>query len=357
MNGPTTTATAAGGVFFPLDEQLKLVEKHWSEGLAKDAVWLSGIMDFEKAEEALQRIGQVAMSDSSIWRRTQEWGKRFREIVETERIRANRLPEVWWEPSSRAARSVGRMGVGMDGTKIHIREESWKELKVGCVFDVALYPTLDQHTGDMVELAHAVNNSYVAHLGGPEIFGQMVWAEAGGRGWEQAPDIEVVGDGAPWIWNLADDYFYDSRRIVDWYHATEHLAAAARLIEGEGTPAAKRWFNAQATVLFQGHAVRVAQSLEAEAQHQPAIAEELAKEAQYFRNNQRRMNYQEMREEGWAIGSGMVESGAKQFKARFTGPGMRWSRSGAENLLPVRAAIMSGRFDDLWQQAYNSPPN
>ncbi len=342
---------------FPLDEQLKLVEKHWSEGLAKDAVWLSGIMDFEEAEEVLQRIGQVSISDSSIWRRAQEWGRRFREIVEAERIRANTLPEAWWETLHRGSRPVGRMGVGMDGTMIHIRGEGWKELKVGCVFDVAVYPALDRHTGDIVELAHAVNNSYVAHLGGPEVFGQMVWAEAQRRGWEQASDTEVVADGAPWIWNLADDYFYDSRRIVDWYHATEHLAAAARLIKGEGTPAAKRWYNAQATVLFQGQAVRVAQMLEVEARRQPAIAEELEKEAQYFRNNQRRMNYLEMREEGWAIGSGMVESGAKQFKARFAGSGMHWSRSGAENLLPVRAAILSGRFDDLWQQAYNSPPN
>jgi hypothetical protein len=69
------------------------------------------------------------------------------------------------------------------------------------------------------------------------------------------------------------------------------------------------------------------------------------------------MNYQDMREEGWVIGSGMVESGAKQFKARMAGPGMRWSRSGAENLIPIRKAILSDRFDDLWRQAYNSPPN
>ena len=93
------------------------------------------------------------------------------------------------------------------------------------------------------------------------------------------------------------------------------------------------------------------------AQERPAIAEELEKEAGYLRNNKQRMNYLEMREEGWLIGSGMVESGIKQFKARFTGPGMRWSRPGAERLLPVRSAIMSRRFDELWQQAYNSPPN
>jgi hypothetical protein len=245
----------------------------------------------------------------------------------------------------------------MDGTLIHIREEGWKELKVGCVFDVAVHPTLDKETGDMVELAHAENNSYTAHLGGPEVFGQMVWAEATRRDWEQASDTQVVGDGALWIWNLADDYFYDSHRIVDGYHATEHLAAAARLIKGEGSAAAKRWRNAQATRLFQGDVIRIAQSLDAEAQHQPSIGEELRKEAQYFRNNKRRMNYLEMREAGWAIGSGMVESGAKQFKARFTGSGMRWSRSGAENLLPIRAAILGNRYDDLWQQARNLPPD
>ncbi|MEA3459296.1 MAG: hypothetical protein U9R11_01220 [Chloroflexota bacterium] len=151
-------------------------------------------------------------------------------------------------------------------------------------------------------------------------------------------ETEVIGDGAAWIWNLADEHFYDSHQAVDWYHATEHLAKAAKLLKGEGTPAAKRWFRAQETTLFQGHAARIAKMLEGAAKDRPDVAEELEKEVGYFRKNRRRMNYLEMREKGWPIGSGMVESGAKQFKARFTGPGMHWSRSGAERLLPVRAA-------------------
>ena len=53
----------------------------------------------------------------------------------------------------------------------------------------------------------------------------------------------------------------------------------------------------------------------------------------------------------------MVESGGKQFKSRFCGPGMRWSRPGLERLIPVRAAIMSDCFDSRWHAAYNSPPN
>jgi hypothetical protein len=67
------------------------------------------------------------------------------------------------------------------------------------------------------------------------------------------------------------------------------------------------------------------------------------------------MHYIEMCEEEWPIGRGMVESGAKQFKARFSAPGMCWSRQGAENLLPVRAAVLSGRFDQMGDAAKNLP--
>lgn len=313
-------------------------------------------MDFEKAAEIMQRVGQIPISASSVWRLVQKWGRRFRVIEEAERVVANALPG-YRDVLRREARSEGRKGVSMDGTKIYIRDEGWKELKIGCLFEVEARATRDPETGDIEELAHAVNNSYRAHLGGPEHFGQLVWAEARRRNWEAALDTQVVADGAPWIWNLVRDYFYDSEQVIDWYHGTEHLAEAARLLKGEGTLAAKQWFNARETHLFQGHADAIAEELSDAAQDHHPAAEELQKQAGYFRNNHRRMNYQELREAGWVIGSGMVESGAKQFKARFTGPGMRWSRSGAQRLLPIRAVVMSRRFDAFWRSAYNSPQN
>lgn len=113
-------------VFFPLDEQLKLWGKHWSEGVAKQAIWLSRIVDFEKAEGILQEIGQMAISDRSVWRRAQEWGERFGAMEAAERARANALPGKWEAPY-REVRQARRMGVAMDGSKIHIREEGWKE--------------------------------------------------------------------------------------------------------------------------------------------------------------------------------------------------------------------------------------
>ena len=114
--------------------------------------------------------------------------------------------------------------------------------------------------------------------------------------------------------------------------------------------------NSSETALYQGHAAGIADELRAAASDQTERAPDLLREAGYFRQHHRRMNYLEMREEEWPIGSGMVESAAKQYKARFCGPGMRWNRKGAENLLPVRTAILSQRYDQLWDRVYNSPP-
>ena len=67
------------------------------------------------------------------------------------------------------------------------------------------------------------------------------------------------------------------------------------------------------------------------------------------------MQYLELRKDGYVIGSGMVESGDKQFKSRFCGPGMLWGQTGIERLIPIRATIMSRRFDVAWLAAYNVP--
>ena len=79
----------------------------------------------------------------------------------------------------------------------------------------------------------------------------------------------------------------------------------------------------------------------------------LATHAHYFQTHQRRMRYQEFREQGYPIGSGTVESGIKQFKQRLTGAGMRWSRPAAERMLVIRAAVITDNFDALWAAALN----
>jgi hypothetical protein len=340
---------------FPLQSQLKQRDEGWSEGIVRHAVWLGGLVPFEQAERILQEIGQVNISRCSIGQRSQVWGAKFRALEEAERAQANALPEQW-QPPSREVEPDRRMGVAMDGMMVHVRKEGWKELKVGAVFDIEVRLGKDAQSHEPVQMAHAVRNSYAAHLGGPEIFGERVYAEARRRNWERAQDTQVVADGAVWIWHQADLHFGRSRQLVDWYHADQHLAAAAKLFKGEGTPAFQLWFNSRETALYQGHAERIACELEQAANDLPKVADGLRREAAYFREHQHRMNYLEMREEEYVIGSGMVEGAAKQYQARLCGPGMRWSRAGAEHIVPIRTAILSGRFANVWRQVYNSPP-
>ena len=346
---------SARKAFFPLDRQLRLHDKNWSEGVAQKAVKYSAKMSYADATEALQELAQIEISENSVWRLTQEWGEALKQVEEKEADWASSTVESP-TPGQVTQKSDVRMGASMDGCMIYIRGEEWKELKCGCFFEVEWTKAFDPETKELVDIGHATHTSYISHLGGPEAFGRKLWTEAKRRRWHDAADTQVVADAAAWIWNLVVDYLYDAHQLVDWFHASEHLGLAAGLAFGEGSTHAQRWFKHHEELLFKGLAGQVAQAITALAEQNPAQCEALLQQAGYFQNHQHRMNYLEMRADGWLIGSGMVESGGKRFKDRFSKAGMRWSRAGAERLLPVRTAVMTGRFDERWRSAYNSPP-
>jgi hypothetical protein len=343
------TAQLVSGAFFPLDHQLQLADPHLSERVSHLAVWLSGQVAFADAASILEQVGQIHLPATTIWRQTQVWGQAFQQAEEAAQSHAEQV-EIRAGVVAGEARTSQRLGVSMDGVMVHLRTEGWKELKLGCLFEIVPRERKDDQTQELVEVGQAQALSYTAYLGGPEAFGQRLWAEAKRRHWTQAADSEVIGDGAVWIWNLAGAHFYDSVPVVDWYHAKSHLVNAAQALWGEGTPAMSRWLKEQETALFEGQAEAIADRLRypPKPPENPAVAQT---EAGYFETNKRRMEYLDRRMEGWIIGSGMVESGAKQYQARLTGPGMQWSREGAERMIPIRSAILSNRFAEVWNQA------
>jgi hypothetical protein len=157
-----------------------------------------------------------------------------------------------------------------------------------------------------------------------------------------AQDSCVCADGAAWIWNIADEYFPVSRQIVDWFHATQHLSQAAQSRYPNDDNQRQRWLKIQRDHLYLGHLEAVIANLEQAG---------LSVETHYFHQHQRRMQYLEFREEGYPIGSGTVESGVKQFKQRLTGAGMRWKAQAAEQMILLRALVLDGDFDTLWDAA------
>jgi hypothetical protein len=178
-------------------------------------------------------------------------------------------------------------------------------------------------------------------------FAQRVEREARRRGFDQARRRVVLGDGAPWIWNLADELFPGAIQIVDLYHAKGHLWDVAKAIYGAGTDLAEQWAKQRRDELDEGKIDAVLDALRA---HAPTN-EEARKCLGYVINNQRRMRYPEFRDQGLCVASGVVEAGCKvAIGTRLKRAGMRWTVAGANAIIALRCAKLSGRFDDFWQR-------
>lgn len=303
-------------------------------------VWLSGVVaSYQHGEEVFERIGHQHIPHSSIWRQTQRHGERMKTYIEVQQAKTapERIKLARAEEDHQQVK-----GITMDGGMVNIRGEGWKEFKAGAVFDVGTQPVIDLKTKEEVEQACAVNTQYTVVLGSVGEFAPAMWRLAVDKEVPSAADSCVVADGALWIWNLVADYFPDSTQIVDWYHATEHLAKAKHARYPDDESKADRWYSEWQNRLFVGEAWRVAMTLQRAG---------LGDHAHYFKENKRRMLYQHFRADGYPIGSGTVESACKQYKARLTGPGMRWSRPGADRMFVVRTAVMNDAFDTLWADA------
>jgi hypothetical protein len=304
-------------------------------------VWLAAKDTYAEAQATFRRIGRRALPASTIWDTTQREGERLKRWVEQQQAQVG-VERVVLPPAG--ADHDRPLGVSLDGGKVNLREEGWKEFKAGVVFDLVALPTLDRETGEWVDEIHGVNLSYQAVVGSVAEFAPALWALAVERQVPQAAAVAVVADGADWIWNLTDDLFPDATQIVDWYHATEYLAHAAEALHPTDAQAAQAWQKARRDDLFLGHTHKLIE---------PLRRAGLSTQADYFRTHTRRMQYQEFHEQEYPIGSGTVESSIKRFKHRLCGAGMRWSRPGAERMLVLRGAFMADTFDQLWAAARN----
>lgn len=304
-------------------------------------VWLSGLLPYAQAALVFERIAHREIPANSLWRQTQQHGQRLKQHLDCQMERVAPERVVLPPPGQDHAQ---RKGLSLDGGKVHLRGEGWKEFKVGTVYDIELRWERDPETGDEVEQAHGVKMAYTGLLGNADAFGRAFWALAVAHDIPQAADLSVTADGAEWIWNLVADYFPQSVQIVDWYHACEHLSQAAQAVYPDDPAAAQRWAEQHRHDLYLGSIHHITTPLE---------QADLPSEAQYFHTHQRRMQYHTFREQGYPIGSGTVESGIKRYKARLTGAGMHGSRPAAERLLVIRSAVLTGDFDDLWNAARN----
>jgi hypothetical protein len=229
----------------------------------------------------------------------------------------------------------------VEGQPAHTRE-----VKLGCVFTVFTQTTTDKDGRPVRDLE---STSYVAAIESAEQFGLRLYTEAWRRGWSRAHKKVVLGDGAVWIWNLADQHFPDALQIVDLYHARQHLwDLSAKLFAGD-VKARNRWMARCLDRLERGKIETLVKILRDSQPAPDELAHSVRNEAEYFERNTDRMRYPSFRAQGLFVGSGVVEAGCKTvIGARLKCSGMFWTVRGANAIISLRCCRLSRRFEDYW---------
>lgn len=179
---------------------------------------------------------------------------------------------------------------------------------------------------------------------------EQLHAEALRRGLGQAASVLVIGDGAVWIWRLADDRWPQAQQRLDFYHAVQHLVAVGRALWGEDQTQFKTWLKPLVRQLKSESAVKVIRQLDAALAGLPPGpgTEIVAKEVAYFHAHRPRMDYRAAQRAREPIGSGPVEATCRQGQCRFKRPGQFWSTTGDEALLCLETFWRNERWHLLF---------
>jgi hypothetical protein len=167
------------------------------------------------------------------------------------------------------------------------------------------------------------------------------WRRMAGRlGLTDAGSVSVIADGAKWIWAQVSAHLPGSVGVLDIYHATEHLWAAARAVLGEGTAEARAWVEARrGTLLRSGASGLLAEMAGAE----------WSGWREYFEPHAGHTGYAGRLAEGRCIGSGLVEGCCKQVVGRrLKQTGARWKVRRVERMATLCAVQASDQWGAYW---------
>ena len=167
------------------------------------------------------------------------------------------------------------------------------------------------------------------------------------RGFAQAERRVALGDGAAWIWNFADEHLPGTIRIVDVFHAKEHLFEAAKAIYGPDGDLAEQWGKARRDELDRDGPGPVI----AELQRHANRSDVARKTFDHFAANRERMDYPTFRGQELCVTAGGVEGACKSVIGnRLKRGGLHWTVDGANAIIALRCALASNRFDDYWKR-------
>jgi hypothetical protein len=239
---------------------------------------------------------------------------------------------------------VRQRGPGWGQRKTQESRVEWHDLKTGVFYR---HEQAGCTAGGRGVLAEKV---VVSWQGEPLEIGRRLHWEALRGGLGRAKAVQILGDGAPWIWNVAADRWSGATEVLDFYHASQHLWAVGRALTGDEA-AAGAWVEPRRHQLRHGQEAKVLKELAALKPGRGAKGDVVRREQNYFASHRERMPYQRIANQGWPIGSGAVESACRQRQCRLKRPGQFWTPSGLRHFCALDEARRNNHWEPLWTVA------
>jgi hypothetical protein len=336
-----------GTAFFPLDEALGLLQGQCTTPRLHEAlVLLSAWMPFGRAVSTLATLLGVRISKASAVRATETAGAAYVALQTAE-------VAVLEQKAPPAPAGAARMVVSADGAMVPLRGGEWGEVRT---LAIGVVPAPEERaSGEALRSTETI--TYFSRFTTAEAFTQQALVETHRRGLENAGQVAAVMDGADWLQGLADHHCPGALRILDFAHAAQRIAEIGQTLwpanstQANSTQAAAWTTQWTHRLKHEGPQPLLAELRQLRTQYPDC--EPLRSNYAYLAKREAQLQYPAFIQQGWPIGSGMVESANKSVvEARLKGAGMHWQRNHVDPMLALRNLVCNDRWSQAWPQIH-----
>ena len=232
----------------PTDAALGVQHQELSPGVRRMMAVVGSESAFDLGREQLELLAGIQVATKTVERHAEQIGAAIARLDQAEIQRSVQLqlpiplgppiPILYIEIDGTGVPVVQKETEGRAG-KVEGQPAHSREAKLGCVFTSV--GTRIGADGKSHPVRDEASTSYTGAIETAAEFGRRIYREAFQRGWARARIKVMLGDGAVWIWNIAEDQFPGAILIVDLYHAREHLHKLSRCLFPSDEAARQRW--------------------------------------------------------------------------------------------------------------------
>jgi hypothetical protein len=343
----------------PWDERVGLTARSFTPA-AERLVTLAGILSdsfAEAAERVLPELAGLRVAETTVQRTSESVGERV--AAHRRSGRGFGFPRAWeWH---RDARGQSCAYVSLDLTGVRQQGKDGGPAEGRMPYVAMVYnpvPELPDDCPFAPPPSARMQARYLAGLYDLDELGLQLRKQAGQVGMDNADVWIGLTDGGNGLEDFVRRNFPRAPvLILDFWHASNYLTELAKLLHPDDEERRQQLVTTWCHIMKHEGGQRIQEVLQAHPlPRAAAVQQKHADVVRYFGNNLHRMDYPTYRANGWAIGSGAVESACKTVVGqRLKQAGMRWREYGTDTICHLRALFKSEpcQWQSFWNRSIN----